>query len=120
MSANALTTANASGFPWWGTDRGATDVAQAVQQRVTAAAESLRDAEHGRRIRESRLALSEAVKECSVPDWDGYGAAPANLMSASWAEKVVGAFPPGWAFRTSLSTRTAMRFWSGSSRVTGS
>ena len=95
MSANALTTANASGFPWWGTDRGATDVAQAVQRRVTAVAERLRDAEHGRRIRESRLALSEAVKECSVPDWDGYGAAPANPMSASWAEKVVAAFPPG-------------------------
>ena len=45
------------------------------------------EAEYGQRIQESRLALFEAVEECSVPDWDGYGAAPANPMSAAWAER---------------------------------
>jgi len=29
-----------------------------------------------------------------VPDWDGYGSAPANPLSAAWAEKIVVAFPP--------------------------
>lgn len=93
MTATALTFANASGSPWWGTDRGATDEAQAVPLRVTAVAGSYLEAEYGQRIQESRLALSNAVRECSVPDWDGYGAAPANPMSAAWAEKVVTAFP---------------------------
>ena len=93
MTATALTFANASGSPWWGTDRGATDEAQTVPLRVTAVAGSYLEAEYGQRIQESRLALSNAVRECSVPDWDGYGAAPANPMSAAWAEKVVTAFP---------------------------
>jgi len=93
MTATALVIATASGSPWLGTDRGTSDEAQAVPRRVTAIAESFLIAERGHRIRESRLALSEAVKECSVPDWDGYGATPANPMSAAWAEKVVAAFP---------------------------
>ena len=94
MTTSALAIANPSGFPWRGTDRGASEVAQVVSSRVTAAAERLLDAEHGQRIRESRLALLEAVRECSVPDWDGYGAAPASSMSAAWAEQVVAASPP--------------------------
>lgn len=93
MTATALTIANGNGSPWWGTDRGTTDEAKAVPLRVTAVAGSYLEAEYGQRIQESRLALFEAVEECSVPDWDGYGAAPANPMSAAWAEKVVTAFP---------------------------
>lgn len=94
MAAVALAIANANGSPWLGTGRGTTDEAKTVPQRVTAIAESFLEAEYGQRVRESRLALSEAVKECSVPDWDGYGAAPADAMSAARAERVVTAFPP--------------------------
>ena len=89
----AVAIANQTGFPWSGTDRGATPEAQAIPRKVTALAESFLAAEHGSCVRQSREALAEAVEECSVPDWDGYGAAPANPMSASWAERIVGAFP---------------------------
>ena len=95
MTTAALMIANTSGSPWWGTDRGATEEAQTVPLRVAAVAERFLEAEHGRRIQRCRVALSEAVEECSVPDWDGYGATPANPRSAAWAEKVVAAFPPG-------------------------
>ncbi len=98
MTAGALTMADRTSSPWWGTDRGATAEARAIPLQITAVAESFVAAEHGRTIRDSRVALSEAVEECSAPGWDGYGAAPANAMSASWAEKVVAAFPYALGF----------------------
>ena len=53
-----------------------------------------RPSEHRRVRRERESALEEAFRECSQADWDGYGAAPANELSAEWARKVLDAFPP--------------------------
>lgn len=39
--------------------------------------------------RAARRALLEAWEECSAPDWDGYGAASADLRSASVAARIV-------------------------------
>ncbi len=46
------------------------------------------------RRRTGREALAEAFQECSAPDWDGYGASPADPLSASWACDVVAPLLP--------------------------
>ena len=43
--------------------------------------------------REREIALGEAFRDCSEPDWDGYGAAPANESSMAWAKLVLAALP---------------------------
>lgn len=43
--------------------------------------------------RQREIALDEAYRDCSAPDWDGYGAAPANELSMSWAKQVLAALP---------------------------
>ena len=83
------------GFPLWGTDRGATKESQEIPRRVTAVAENLLEAASNCVVSAGRVALKEAVAECSTPDWDGYDALPAKLESASWAERVAAAFPWG-------------------------
>ena len=53
-----------------------------------------RTSEHRRVRRERESALEDALRDCSQADWDGYGAAPANKLSAEWAGKALDAFPP--------------------------
>ena len=48
-------------------------------------------ADRRRLRRNGREALAAAFAECSVEDWDGYGALPAQALSASWAEEVASA-----------------------------
>lgn len=55
-----------------------------------------RRAERDRCRRERQLALDAAYLECSEPDWDGYGAVPADQMSMHWARKVLLALPAGF------------------------
>ncbi len=81
--------------PWRGTDRGATEEAQFIPRTVTAIHESLIElADRSGLRREGREALAEAFAECSVPDWDSYGALPADPLSASWAEEVASELLP--------------------------
>jgi len=47
----------------------------------------------GAPLQARRLALAEAVRECSEPDWDGYGAAAASQLSVDWANRVLEALP---------------------------
>lgn len=83
-----------SGFPSLGTDRGITDVAQQVPLQIAAIVEAIVETERGRWVQAGRVALSEALSECSVPNWDGYGAAPASRLSAQWARKVLDELAP--------------------------
>lgn len=80
--------------PWSGTDHGATAEAGCIPILMVAIRESLIESEWGRQRGSIREALEEAWKECSVPDWDGYGAAPADFFSAVWAEKIVSLLLP--------------------------
>ena len=65
------------------------------RRRFQAAERNVRSAEQDHVQRECQLALEEAYRECSEPDWDGYGAAPADEISMRWASKVLLALPAG-------------------------
>lgn len=40
-----------------------------------------------------REALIDAFRDCGQPNWDGYGAAPADPSAAAWAAAVLNALP---------------------------
>ncbi len=48
----------------------------------------------GAKLRSSLSALATVFVECSVPDWDGYGAKPANVSSLAYAFKFLKHLPP--------------------------
>ena len=66
-----------------------------TRRRIQAAERDARSAERDRSRRERQSALDAAYLECAEPDWDGYGAAPADEMSKQWARKVLLALPAG-------------------------
>lgn len=93
MSSACLTLHN-TGFTPRGTDRAFSFEGTDLTARIVASVESLRESETvGRAIANRRLALDEAVEECSVPNWDGYGAAPANGLSIEWAGRFLEDLP---------------------------
>ena len=75
------------------TDRGITKEARTVWMAILAAELSAWLTEQSYVRRQRELALDESFRDCSQPDWDGYGAAPANALSMEWARKVLTAFP---------------------------
>jgi hypothetical protein len=77
-----------------GTDRAFSQEGSRLTQWVLDALENLRNTETvGAPLRGRRLALDEAVRECSQYDWDGYGAAPADELSVEWAARVLDSLP---------------------------
>ncbi len=80
---------------WRGTGRGATPEARLIPDQLTALREERAELGDDPELRRAgRQALVEAFRDCSAPDWDGYGADPADPLSAAWAEEVVGALLP--------------------------
>ena len=70
--------------------------------------------------RQREISLTNAFHDCSEPDWDGYGAAPANGLSMLWAKKVLAAFPsslgvPEIAFEPDGDA--GLEWWKGPNRV---
>jgi len=109
-----------SGFLQWSTDRGISNEARTVRQRVAAVETSAWRTEQSRLRRQRQQALDEAFSECSQPDWDGYGAAPASELSMGWARQVLAAFPstlgvPDIAFEPDGDA--GLEWWLGPDRV---
>ena len=76
--------------------------------------------EQGYIQRQRESALTDAFRDCSEPDWDGYGAAPANELSMRWAKQVLAAFPsclgvPEIAFEPDGDA--GLEWWRGPGRV---
>lgn len=67
-----------------------------TRRRIQAAERDARSAERDRSRRERQLALDAAYLECAEPDWDGYGAVPADEMSMHWARKLLLSLPAGF------------------------
>ena len=77
-----------------GTDRAFSREGTQLTDWVIEALEGLRTSKTaGASVQAGRLALEEAVAECSSHDWDGYGAEPASELSAAWAGWVLEALP---------------------------
>jgi hypothetical protein len=77
-----------------GTDRAFSTEGTQLTARVVQALEGLRTSESaGGSVQAGRLALDEAVRECSEYDWDGYGAAPASELSVEWAGRMLEVVP---------------------------
>lgn len=77
-----------------GTDRAYTSEGTNLTAWVLDALEELWTSETvGGSLKAHRLALDEAVHECDVENWDGYGAAPANPLSVHWAGLLLEALP---------------------------
>ena len=107
-------------FAQWSTDRGTSREARTVWMAILAVERSAWDTEQSHVRRQRDLALAEAFQECSQPDWDGYGAAPANESSTAWARKVLSAFPdclgvPDIAFEPDGDA--GLEWWRGPDRV---
>ncbi len=102
------------------TDRGITKEARTVWMAILAVELSAWLTEQSYVRRQRELALDEAFRDCSQPDWDGYGAAPANALSMGWARKVLTAFPdrlgvPDIAFEPDGDA--GIEWWRGPDRV---
>ena len=85
-------------FPRWSTDRGVSRESQVVGRKAARIGQDDRGAWSGERaqLRERRReALREAFQDCSQPNWDGYGADPADPWAAAWGADVLDAFPDG-------------------------
>lgn len=65
---------------------GASPTAQKLRDFISENVCALREASTWDRAREAYAALREAYQECSVPNWDGYGAAP--LHAAAYEEAI--------------------------------
>ena len=107
-------------LPHWSTDRGTSREAHTVWMAILAVERSAWDTEQSHVRRQRDLALAEAFHECSQPDWDGYGAVPANELSTAWARKVLSAFPdclgvPDIAFEPDGDA--GLEWWRGPDRV---
>lgn len=77
-----------------GTDRAFSAEGIGLTARVADAIRDLWTSETvGGPVRARHVALREAVDDCAEPNWDGYGAEPANELSAAWAEQVLAALP---------------------------
>lgn len=108
------------GIPQWSTDRGTIREAWTVPRRMRAFEHSTWHTEQSYVRREREIALGEAFRECSEPDWDGYGAASASELSMWWAKKVLAAFPsclgvPEIAFEPDGDA--GLEWWRGPDRV---
>ena len=78
----------------YGTDRAFSPEGVRLTERVLETLEALRTSEiFGGLLKARRLALDEAVQECSIDNWDGYGAAQANRLSVHWASLLLEALP---------------------------
>ena len=102
------------------TDRGASREALTMLAFASAMQRSTWRTEQGHIQRQRQIALSEAFRDCSEPDWDGYGAAPASDLSTWWAQQVLAAFPsrlgvPEIAFEPDGDA--GLEWWRGPSRV---
>ena len=107
-------------FPHWSTDRGTSREARTVLARVLEFERSAWWTEQRHVRRQRDRALLEAFRDCSEPDWDGYGAAPASAMSTEWARKVLEALPnclgvPEVAFEPDGDV--GIEWWRGPDRV---
>ena len=80
-------------LPQLSTDRGASPESRVVWMAVLSVERSAWDTEQSHVRRQRDLALAEAFHECSEPDWDGYGAEPANELSMKWTKRVLSTFP---------------------------
>lgn len=77
-----------------GTDRAASSEGTGLTARVLETLEHMWNSETiGGSLNAGRVALDDALDECSVENWDGYGAAPANELSAHWAGLVLEVLP---------------------------
>lgn len=70
--------------------------------------------------RQRAIALTDAFRDCSEPNWDGYGAVPANGLSMWWAKQVLAALPnrlgvPEIAFEPDGDA--GLEWWQGPNRV---
>ena len=102
------------------TNRGASREADTVWLAILAVERSVWDTEQGYVRRQRDLALAEAFRECSQPDWDGYGAEPANELSMEWTRRVLATFPdclgvPDIAFEPDGDA--GLEWWRGPDRV---
>ena len=91
-----------------------------VRREIRSVERSAWDTEQRHVRRQRDLALAEAFHECSQPDWDGYGAAPADELSRKWTRKVLAAFPtrlgvPEIAFEPDGDA--GLEWWRGPDRV---
>lgn len=107
-------------FLQWSTDRAVTKEARTVRRGIQAAERSAWRTEQSRVRRARELALDEAYRECSEPDWDGYGATPADEMSMYWARQVLLALPtrlgvPETVFEPDGAA--GLEWWGGPDRV---
>lgn len=107
-------------FPHLSTDRGASREADTVWRAILAVERSAWDTEQSHVRRQRDLALAEAFHECSEPDWDGYGAEPANELSMGYARRVLSNFPdclgvPDIAFEPDGDA--GLEWWRGPDRV---
>ena len=85
-------------FPRRSTDRGVSRESQVVGKRAARIRQDDCGAWSGEcaQLRERRREiLREAFRDCSEPDWGGYGAAPADPWAAAWGADVLDAFPEG-------------------------
>lgn len=110
----------AGGIFQWSTNRGTSREACEMLTLTTAAQRSAWRTEQSHIRRQREIALAEAFRDCSVPDWDGYGAAPANELSMWWTKQVLAAFPsslgvPEIAFEPDGDA--GLEWWCGESRV---
>ena len=95
MSATAAAVMPGLRFPLC-TDRGVSPESQVFLKKAARIRQDDRGAwsNEQARVRERRLdALVSAFQDCGQPNWDGYGAAPADPWAAGWAADVLDAFP---------------------------
>lgn len=121
MTPNALSVLlPAGGITQWTTDRGASKEARAMLTMAREAQRSVWRTEQSYIQRQREIALTDAFHDCSEPNWDGYGAAPANGLSMWWAKQVLAAFPrrlgvPEIAFEPDGDA--GLEWWQGPTRV---
>ena len=77
-------------LPWVGLDSAISEEARLVRMLT---ASPMTETPDGRR---RRWALQEVWSASSVPDWDGYGAAPVTPKARAAAEAFLGALPTTW------------------------
>lgn len=77
-----------------GTDRAASKEGSELTREVVASLENLWSAETvGGSVHARRLALEDAIQECTEANWDGYGAEPVDPLSVEWAEQLLEELP---------------------------
>jgi len=106
--------------PLGGTMRGVAEEARTMLSLVRTEFQRMLQTEQGRVRRQRQEALDEAFRDCSTPDWDGYGAQPASALSKWWAAGVLACLPgtagvPEVAFEPDGDA--GLEWWQGPDRV---